>query len=96
MMPIDFGNLFSSKLFSLESCHDTILCNKHLVYYESVTNTYFSFLFKHALNFSNIPIIYMNGAVHFPIICQSGKKSMNSKTYGNYTGYDSRFIVRVR
>ena len=42
MMPVDFGNLFSTKLFALESYHDTILCNKHPVYYESATNTYFS------------------------------------------------------
>ena len=49
--------------------------NKHHVCYESVTNTCFSFLCNHALNFSNIAIIYMNGAMHFPIICQSGKES---------------------
>ena len=42
MMPVDFGNLFSTKLFALESYHDTILCNKQPVYYESATNTYFS------------------------------------------------------
>ena len=84
MMAIDFGNLFSTKLFSLESYHDGILCNKHPVYYESVTNTYFSFRFSYAINFSNITIIYMNGAMHFPIICHSSKKSTDSKTYGNY------------
>ena len=49
--------------------------NKHHVCYESVTNTCFSFLCNHALNFSNIAIIYMNGAMHFLIICQSGKES---------------------
>ena len=84
MMPVDFGNLFSTKLFALESYHDPILCNKHPVYYESATNTYFSFSCNHALNFSNIAIIYMNGAMHFPIICQSGKKSTGSKTFSNY------------
>ena len=84
MMPVDFGNLFSTKLFALESYHDTILCNKHPVYYESAANTCFSFSCNHALNFSNIAIIYMNGAMHFPIICQSGKKSTRSKTFSNY------------
>ena len=84
MMEIDFGNLFSTKLFSLESYHGAILCNKDPVYYESVTNTYFSFPFSYAINFSNITIIYMNGAMRFPIICHSGKKSTDSKTYGNY------------
>ena len=49
--------------------------NKHHVCYESDTNTCFSFLCNHALNFSNIAIIYMNGAMHFSIICQSDKKS---------------------
>ena len=28
MMAIDFGNLFSTKLFSLESYHGAILCNE--------------------------------------------------------------------
>ena len=49
--------------------------NKHHVSNESVTNTCFSFLCNHALNFSNMAIIYMNGAMHFPVICQSGKKN---------------------
>ena len=84
MMPVDFGNLFSTKLFALESYHDTILCNKQPVYYESATNTYFSVWCNHALNFSSIAIIYMNGAMHSPIICQSGKKSTGSKTFRNY------------
>ena len=41
---------------------------------DSVTNTYLSFLCNQALNFGNIAIIYMNGTMHCPIICQSGKK----------------------
>ena len=79
MMPINFDNLFSTKLFSLESYHDTILCNKNPIYYESVTNTYFSFWCNYALNFSNVAIIYMNSAMHFPIICRSGKKKHGLK-----------------
>ena len=75
MMPINFGNLFSTTLSSIESYHDTILL---------ITNTSFSFLCNHALNFSNIAIIYMYGSMHFPTICQSGKGSTDSKDYGNY------------
>ena len=69
--------------------------NKHHVCYESYTNTCFSFLCNHALNFSNIAIIYMNGAMHFPIICQSGKKKARTLMV-TITDYNCRFFVRAQ
>ena len=70
--------------------------NKHHVCYESDTSSCFSFLCNHAINFSNIAIIYMNGAMHFPIICQSGKKTQTQKLVVTITDYNDRFFVRVR
>ena len=70
--------------------------NKHHVCYESDTNTCFSFLCNHALNFSNIAIICVNSAMHFPIICQSGKKTRTQKLMVTVTDNNGRFFVRVQ
>ena len=67
--------------------------NKHHVCYESDTSSCFWFLCNHALNFGNIAIIYMNGAMHFPIICQSGKKTGTQKLMVTITDYNGRFFV---
>ena len=68
--------------------------NKLHVCYESDTNTCFSFLCNHALNFSNIAIICVNFAMHFPI--QSGKKTRTQKPMVTITDNNGRFFVRER
>ena len=35
----------------------------------------------------------MNGAIHFPIICQSGKKTGTQKLMVTITDYNGRFFV---
>ena len=35
----------------------------------------------------------MNGAMHFPIICQSGKKTGTQKLMVTITDYNGRFFV---
>ena len=57
-----------------------------LVFYFDVT---------YALIFSNVAIIYMNGAMHFPIICQSGKKKARTLMV-TITDYNCRFFVRAQ